>query len=176
MANLYRCLCILVFLALVAVQGAAQDKSSQTENDKSKIATTYDEARDETTVGFHQLEISETEKVRLFLSAEARYHGRTQTTRVTEIRFILTVRSPYGYSHPNQTHLTFLMGERKLGSFTPTVEERRIDGNDYVETMSMVMDVNEFFTYAQAGNMNIDLDGKLFPLNPQAQKRMVEFG
>jgi hypothetical protein len=158
---------------MIVLPVAAQDKPTSTastaarnmSDDQTKVKSTYDEAKNETTVEFRQVALASNETQRVFLSVSATYAGKTPPSQLEDVIFIISVVSPERYQYPDMMAMKVSTDGNKLPEVLMLNLDKRPFNPGYLETIGTRMKLEVFKRLAQAKSVDLQLHDLKLRLN-----------
>jgi hypothetical protein len=173
MKSLTQFILVTILLAFSVSSSMAQDKE-ETIPEAGKINTTYDSAKNETTVSFQRLLITTSPSEQLFLSVDGTYATRTPKNHPEDIIFIISALSPKGYRYPDIMALTIVADGKQLPQVLMLNLDKRRTETDYLETIGTRMKYDIFIKVAQAKKVEMKLSETSFKLDEQQLQKLRE--
>ncbi len=156
------------YLILVMVCGAlvtpglAQEKAAAPVTQKPSrqsvaVTTTFDEAKNRTSVEFKQLEIAHSGPEQAFLSVAVVYSGRKLTSPPEVVFFIISVISEGGYKYPDTLQMKVSVDSANLPDVLMANLDKRSAEPGYLETIGTRMSFEVYRRLARAKSIKLQL-------------------
>ena len=165
--------------AQTAVGAQAQTNSKPDDNDSTKVASTFDAGKNETTVEFKFLPVANTATEKVILSVSSSYKGKQKPGKPPEdVILILSIVSTKSGRFPDMMAMDVTADGKKLSQvLILDLDKRRLTGQDeydYLDTLGTRMKYDVFKKLMNAKSVTLGLPGLTLQLGETHAARMRE--
>ena len=169
--KIIRCLIVFAFVFLFCPalsRAQEQGPSSQSaENSQTRIETKFDSVKNETTVGFKTLLVTDTRTEKLLVSAEASYATQAPKKHPEDVIFIISALNYAAYRYPDINKLTITCDGERLPEVLLLNLDKRSGGDYFVETLGTRMNYDVFMKMAKAKSVQLQFSETSFALRDE---------
>lgn len=157
----------------------AQTDAKPVFDDAVKITSSFDEAKNETTVEFQMLSVANTATEKVVLSVASGYKGRQKPGKPSEeVLFILSIASTKSGRFPDMLAMDVTADGKKLSQVLMLdLDKRRLTGEDeydYLDTLGTRMKYDVFKKLMNAKSVTLGLPGLTLQLGETHAAKMRE--